>query len=166
MSSLLLIWRKFLSNTREWLNTSYSSFLVQLSLKFIKPVHCTASCWKFTSAVTWIYYPPLQFIYHLEEVCNCCCCFALYQLSLMCGLKEHTFIISQFSWVGNLGMVSMSPLPRFSQGCNQGVCPGWGLIWKLGSSFKITWLLNKFISLKPTNGASIPSHLFPLQHKS
>lgn len=66
-------------------------------------------------------------------------------------LKQHTFIISQFSWVGNLGMVSMSPLPRISQGCNQGVCPGCGLTWNLGSSFKITWLLNKFISLKPSN---------------
>lgn len=44
-------------------------------------------------------------------------------------LKQHTFIISWFLWVRNLGTAQSDPLVQgFSPSFNQVVGQGWGLI--------------------------------------
>ena len=47
-----------------------------------------------------------------------------YEFSLPCNklrsLKQHTFIISQFLWVKDLGAAGWGSLLRISEACNQG----------------------------------------------
>lgn len=58
----------------------------------------------------------------------CCYVTNCHKLS---SLKQHTFTISQFLWVRNLGTTLLYPLIQgLTQVCNQGVSWGWDLIWK------------------------------------